>query len=120
MGVELLKKYLESENIKTSDTKNLHSIKKILEETDISDIMFDNVHIDVRVVYDEKAIFIPKSHFEYNITPDIYVVLLLEKDFSHVKFLGFFEPRLIKITQMTNITLLKKKSYHPRLISLNI
>ena len=95
LGVELLEKYLESENIKTSDTKNLHSIKKILEETDISDIMFDNVHIDVRVVYDEKAIFIPKSHFEYNITPDIYVVLLLEKDFSHVKFLGFFEPRLI-------------------------
>lgn len=95
LGAELALKYLNSEDIDVSNTYNLHSIKKILEEMDISDIMLPNIHIDVRVVFDENAIFIPKSHFEYNLVPDIYLVFYLAKDLSHVKFLGFFEPQLI-------------------------
>lgn len=95
LGAELALKYLASENIDVSDTYNIHSIKKILEEMDISDIMLPNIHIDVRVVFDENVIFIPKSHFEYNLVPDIYLVFNLAKDFTHVKFLGFFEPKLI-------------------------
>lgn len=95
LGAELAIKYLASENIDVSNIHNIHSIKKILEEMDISDIMLPNIHIDVRVVFDENIIFIPKSHFEYNLVPDIYLVLYLAKDFSHVKFLGFFEPKLI-------------------------
>lgn len=95
LGADLALKYLASENIDVSNIHNIHSIKKILEEIDISDIMLPNIHIDVRVVFDENAIFIPKSHFEYNLVPDIYLVLDLAKDFSHVKFLGFFEPKLI-------------------------
>ena len=95
LGAELALKYLASEDIDVSDIHNIHSIKKILEELDISDIILPNIHIDVRVVFDEKAIFIPKSHFEYNLVPDIYLVLYLAKDLSYVKFLGFFEPKLI-------------------------
>ena len=95
LGAELALKYLNSEDIDVSNTYNIHSIKKILEEMDISDIMLPNIHIDVRVVFDENAIFIPKSHFEYNLVPDIYLVFYLAKDLSHVKFLGFFEPQLI-------------------------
>lgn len=95
LGADLALKYLASENIDVSNTYNIHSIKKILEEMDISDIMLPNIHIDVRVVFDENVIFIPKSHFEYNLVPDIYLVFNLAKDFSHVKFLGFFEPKLI-------------------------
>lgn len=79
LGAELITKYLNSENIDVSYSKNLHSIKKVLEEFDISDIRLKNITLDVRVVYDEKAIFIPKSHFEYNLVPDIYVVFKLEK-----------------------------------------
>lgn len=95
LGAELALKYLVSENIDVSQAKNIHSIKKILEETDIADIILPNIHIDVRVVFDENAIFIPKSHFEYNLTPDIYLVFNLSSDRSHVRFLGFFEPKLI-------------------------
>lgn len=95
LGSELVAKYLESENISISDAKNIHSIKKVLEEFDVSDIRLSNITLDVRVVFDENAIFIPKSHFDYNLLPDIYVVLKLEKDFSSVKILGFFEPKLI-------------------------
>lgn len=95
LGAELGLKYLALENISTDKTYNLHNVHKLLEEFDISDIMLSNIHIDVRVVFDENQIFIPKSHFEYNIVPDIYLVFLLAEDSSHVKFLGFFEPKLI-------------------------
>ncbi len=102
LGAELALKYLASENIDVSDIYNIHSIKKVLEELDISDIMLPNIHIDVRVVFDENVIFIPKSHFQYNIVPDIYLVFYLSKDFSYVKFLGFFEPKLINKNNANN------------------
>lgn len=95
LGARLAMKYLASEDINISNIYNIHSIKKILEEIDVSDVMLPNIHIDVRVVFDENVIFIPKSHFEYNLVPDIYLVFHLAKDISHVKFLGFFEPKLI-------------------------
>ncbi len=95
LGARLAMKYLASEDINISNIYNIHSIKKILEEIDVSDVMLPNIHIDVRVVFDENVIFIPKSHFEYNLVPDIYLVFNLAKDISHVKFLGFFEPKLI-------------------------
>ena len=79
-----------SRNINNSRIYNMHSVHKILEEFDISDIMLNNIHIDVRVVFDENYIFVPKSHFEYDILPDVYFVLLLAEDHSHASFLGFF------------------------------
>ncbi len=95
LGAKLGMKFLASEDIDVSNIHNMHSIKKILEEVDIADIMLSNIHIDVRVVYDENAIFVPKSHFEYGLTPDIYLVFKLAKDMSCVAFLGYFEPSLI-------------------------
>ena len=95
LGARVLLKYFEQNNISKERTYNLHSVRKILEEFDISDIELSNIHIDVRVVFDENQIFIPKIHFEYNLLPDIYVVLKLAKDHSNTEFLGFFEPKLI-------------------------
>lgn len=97
LGAELVMKYLTSEGIDVSETHNMHSISKILEKIDISDILLPNIHIDVRVVFDENQIFIPKSHFSLEITPDIYVVLKLAKDFTHVEFLGYFEAKRINL-----------------------
>lgn len=114
LGAELTLKYLASENINISGIYNIHSIKKILEELDISDIMLPNIHIDVRVVFDENLIFIPKSHFKYNLVPDIYIVLNLAKDFSHVKLLGFFEPKLInKNNQNNDYYFIEKEKLNP-------
>ena len=114
LGAELAVKYLASENINVSEIYNMHSIKKILEELDISDVMLPNIHIDVRVVFDENLIFIPKSHFEYNLVPDIYLVFNLAKDFSHVKFLGFFEPKLInKNNQNNDYYFIEKEKLNP-------
>lgn len=95
LGAQLAKKYLTSENIDVTNTYNMHSIHKILEEIDISDVMLPNIHMDVRVVFNEDYIFVPKSHFNYEILPDIYLVLSLSPDHKFMKFLGFFDPKLI-------------------------
>ena len=95
LGAELAIKYLNAEGIAIQPSDNLHNIRKILEEFDIADVILPHTHIDVRVIFDEKYIFIPKSHFEFNITPHIYLVFELAKDISHVKFHGFFESQAI-------------------------
>ncbi len=95
LGAELACKYLTSEGFAISPVDNMHNIKKVLEELDLADIILPGTHIDVRMVFDEKYIFIPKSHFDLNILPDIYFVFQLAEDISYVKFLGFFEPSAI-------------------------
>lgn len=91
LGAVIAEKFLNSEGIAIPPSDNMHNIRKILEEFDIADIILPHTHIDVRVIFDEKYIFIPKSHFKFNIMPNIYLVFELAKDISHVKFLGFFE-----------------------------
>ncbi len=92
IGSELVMRYLSLEGIETSNLHNLHSISKIIEVTDISDILLPNIHIDVRVIFDEKQIFIPISHHELGIEPDVYVVLKLDKSFEKFNMIGFFTP----------------------------
>ena len=95
LGAEVCINYLRNEGLISDASCNLHNIRRILEEFDIADIILPNIRIDVRVVYDENCIFVPKSHFEYNLTPDIYVVLKISKDYSQTEFLGFFEPKML-------------------------
>ena len=110
LGAQLAKKFLASENIDVSNIYNIHNIRKILEELDISDIMLNNIHIDVRVIFNENYIFVPKSHFNYEIQPDIYLVLLMSNDKKYMKFLGFFEPKLInKNNQNENFYFIEKE-----------
>ncbi len=120
LGAELAMKYLVSENMDVSDVKNMHSIKKILEEIDVADILLPNIHIDVRVVFDENIIFIPKSHFEFGLTPDIYLVFNLAEDKTFVKFLGFFDPKLInKNNENSKYYFIEKEKLSPALELVN-
>jgi len=98
LGAEALIKYLTTENVNLKNVRNIHSVARILEYVDIADIMMPNIHIDVRVVFDENQIFIPKSHFEYEIQPDIYVVLKLGTNFEYFELMGFFEPRSLNMS----------------------
>lgn len=110
LGAQLAQKFLASENVDVSNIYNIHNIRKILENFDISDIMLNNIHIDVRVIFNENYIFIPKSHFNYEIQPDIYLVLLMSNDKKYMKFLGFFEPKLInKNNQNENFYFIEKE-----------
>ena len=114
LGAELVKKFLASENFDISNIYNIHNIHKILEELDISDVMLDNIHIDVRVIFNENFIFIPKSHFNYEILPDVYLVLLMSNDKKYMNFLGFFEPKLInKNNQNEDFYFIEKEKLTP-------
>ena len=115
LGCQLGLKYLAQENISVSNIYNLHNIHKIREEFDVADIMLPNIHIDVRMVYDENLIFIPKSHFEFNLVPDIYLVFKMAEDGTHVEFFGFFEPKLINKNNKNNdyYFIEKEKLSHP-------
>lgn len=110
LGAELASKYLASEGIDTTETHNLHSISKILEKIDVADIMLPNIHIDVRVVFDENQIFIPKSHAKLGIEPNIYLAMKLSPDFKFVEFLGYFEPaRINKNKQNSDYYFIEKE-----------
>lgn len=95
LGSELFIKFLAENGIKTEDVISMHSISKIIENIDIADVILPNIHIDVRTIFDEDKIFVPKSHFELEITPDIYVVLKISKNMKDAEILGYFKPSQI-------------------------
>ena len=96
-GAEALISYLDRFKIDISSVTSIHSIKRIVEKIDIADVILKNIHIDVRVVFDENMIFIPKSHRKYGIVPDVYAVLKYDKSVETISFLGFFEPSEINL-----------------------
>ena len=65
LGAELIMKYLAQEGVNVSNIFNMHNIFRLREEFELADVMLPNIHIDVRMIYDENLIFVPKSHFEY-------------------------------------------------------
>ena len=101
LGARLAMKMLFSQKIEATNLYSLYTIHNVLEELDIADIYFQGLKIDVRIVFNKEEIFIPKSHFEFDLLPDLYLVLDLAQDFSCVEFLGFFEPKTLN-TQNEN------------------
>ncbi len=90
----LVMKHLVTLGADVRNLHNLHYVRKVLEEFDIADIELPNIHIDVRGVFDENEIFIPKTHFEFDILPDIYLIAKFNEENS-VDLLGFIEPKMI-------------------------
>lgn len=101
LGARLAMKMLFSQKIEATNLYSLYTIHNVIEELDIADIYFNGIKIDVRVVFNNEEIFIPKSHFKLGLQPDLYFVLELAQDFSGVEFLGFFEPKTLN-TQNEN------------------
>jgi hypothetical protein len=101
LGARLAMKMLFEYDIQANNLYSLYTIHNIIEELDLADIYIQDIKIDVRLIFNKDEIFVPKSHFEYDLLPDLYLVLQLQKDFSSVEFLGFFEPKTLNI-QNTN------------------
>lgn len=93
LGARLAMKLLFSQKIEANNLYSLYTIQNVLEQIDIADVYFKGIKIDARLVFNQEEIFIPKSHFEYNLLPDLYLVLTLKEDLSAAEFLGFFEPK---------------------------
>ncbi len=87
--------YLDKKGLIKGELVNLHSSAKMLADFEIADIQLQNLHIDVRAVFSDDEIFIPKKHFEHKILPDIYLVVKFDEDLKNGTLLGFFKPSLI-------------------------
>src|SRR5574344_186299 len=92
LGARLAIKMLFEKKLEANNVYSLYTIQHILEELDIADIYFNDLKIDVRLVFDENQIFIPKTHFKYNILPDLYLILKLNENITEASFLGFVKP----------------------------
>ena len=102
LGAEVATTYLNNNNIEVADLRNMHSIKRVLEKSNLADIILPNIHIDVRIVFDSDYIFVPKSHFELKIEPDVYMVLKFNENFENIDFIGYFKPDVIDKEKCNN------------------
>lgn len=95
LAAKAVEDYLRGKGLVKGEIFNLHSSAKMLADFEIADIQLPNLYIDVRAVFDENEIFIPKKHFNNNLLPDIYLVLKLNEDLAGGTLLGFVEPSKI-------------------------
>ena len=95
LGARLAMKMLFSTKIEANNIYSLYTIHNVLAELDLADIYYQGIKMDVRLVFNPDEIFIPKSHFQYDLLPDLYLVINLKEDLSSAEFLGFFEPRIL-------------------------
>lgn len=95
LAANAVESYLRQKGLINGEIFNLHASAKMLADFEIADIQLPNLHIDVRAVFDEDEIFIPKNHFYNNILPDIYLVLKLDEDLTNGTLLGFVQPSKI-------------------------
>jgi len=71
LGARLAMKLLFSQKIEANNIYSLYTIHNVLEELDLSDIYYQGIKIDVRLVFDKNEIFIPRKHFEFDLLPDL-------------------------------------------------
>lgn len=93
LGARLAMKLLFSQKIQANNIYSLYTIHNVLEELDMADIYYQGIKIDVRLVFDKNEIFIPKQHYEYDLLPDLYLILCIKDNLSSAECLGFFEPK---------------------------
>lgn len=92
IGGRLGIKYLKSIGFNATNQNSLYTIPAVLKDMDISDVNLDNIRIDVRIVPNEDTLFIPKSQYEFNVTPDLYIFLTMAEDMSSANFIGAISP----------------------------
>lgn len=92
LGARLGIKFLKSIGINANNFESLYTIPAILKDMDISDVCVDNIRVDVRIVADENHLCVPKAHYEYDVTPDIYIFMKLSEDLSTAEFIGAIAP----------------------------
>lgn len=95
LAANAVMQYLKDKGLLRGEIVNMHSSSKMLVDFEIADIQLPNLYIDVRAVFDENEIFIPKKHFENKLIPDIYLIMKLDDDLTNGTLLGFVEPAKI-------------------------
>ncbi len=87
LAAEIAKKYFTE--IDVDSVTSLHEIPQVLEDIEISDIYIKNNYIDVRLYFENEPIFVPESHFNYNIAPLAYMFIKVNEELSSATVTGF-------------------------------
>ncbi len=95
LSARMAMKLLFENRIDVNNLYSMYSIQSLLKQIDIADIYYRNAKLDVRAIFDKELIFIPKSHFELGILPDLYLIFKLDKDLKNFEFLGSISPQRI-------------------------
>lgn len=98
LGVSAFRNYLADCNIHLSQTASLFRVKKIFELTDIADVNYKSITIDVRTYVSADALYIPKKHFDFNVSDLYYVLSLFDDEKNEVTFKGFINAKNIDKT----------------------
>lgn len=102
LGGRLGIKYLKSIGFNATNQNSLYTIPAVLKDMDISDVNIDNIKVDVRIVPNPETLFVPKAQFEFNVTPDLYIFLVLSPDMSTASFVGAIAPDEINKSKEAN------------------
>lgn len=97
LGATIAEKYFTDNEI--DNKTGLYRISKILENIEISDIYINDCYIDVRLVFNENELCVPKSHFDRNILPVAYMFIKINEELSGGEVLGFVLAGAIDTTQ---------------------
>lgn len=89
--------FLREKGLLQGEYVSLHSSMKLLGDFEIADIQLPNLTIDVRAIFDENELFIPKKHFENKILPDIYLFVKMDDDLQNAIMLGFVKPSSVNL-----------------------
>ena len=92
-GALALAKALQSDGFGVSFKHSLFKVPSFAGNFELADLYIGNVRIDVRVTFDNENFYIPKTHKKYDATPDLYVVVKMEKDLSKMSIEGFVYPK---------------------------
>ena len=74
----------------------------INERYEISDLYVNNYHLEVRVISKGDSVLIPKSHFQYDILPDFYVVIKIDNELKNAELVGFIDSKTIEKEEFNN------------------
>lgn len=103
--------YLVTKDITVSITKNLFKIAPVNEEFEISDVYYNGWKLDIRLVINDEFISIPKSHYKFDILPDFYVAIKVDKNLENAALVGFIDAKNVnKALSKDNYYLLNTKN----------
>ena len=89
--------FLREKGLLLGESVAMHSSMKLLADFEIADIQLKNLSVDVRAVFDEDELFIPKKHFAHKILPDIYLFVKMDEDLQNATMLGFVKPASVNM-----------------------
>lgn len=93
LSVDIVSEYLEQAGISVNTRQSFFKNLLLLNEFSFADLYAQNVRIDVRTLIgsDYSQMWVPKSHFTFGLTPDIYLGLRISQDIREADMLGFIE-----------------------------